>query len=175
MKISNETILKAVQVIFWIVFIGLCIETGAMLVPFTVSMFINPAGAANLYMGLDLSQLFEANRDYYIYMFSLIVSILVLKACMAFLVIKIFLKINMENPFTSEVSALISAISRVALGAGVISILAEASGKWMMKRDIPVPYSWNAGEFLFLAGIIFFIAQIFERGVSLQSENELTV
>lgn len=172
---SNESILKTVQVIFWIVFIGLCIETGAMLISFFVTMFINPTGAANIYMGLDLSQLFEANQDYYIYIFSFIIGILFLKTCMAYLVIKIFLNINMKNPFTSEVSALISAISRVALGAGVISILAEASSKWIMKKGVPVPYSWSAGEFLFLAGIIFFIAQIFERGVSLQSENELTV
>lgn len=172
---SNETILKIVEVIFWIVFIGLCVETGAVVISFFVSMFINPDGAANLYMGLDLSELFEANRDYYIYISSFVITILLLKASMAYLVIKIFLKIDMENPFTSEVSALISAISRVALGAGVISILAEASSDWIMKRGLSVPYSWNAGEFLFLAGIIFFIAQIFERGVSLQSENELTV
>jgi hypothetical protein len=38
--------------------------------------------------------------------------------------------------------------------------------------------SWigeNAGEFLFMAGLVFIISPIFKRGVELQSENELTV
>ena len=81
----------------------------------------------------------------------------------------------MNNPFSFEIAALVSALSRVALGAGIISIIAEGSADWMMKRGVPVDYTWSAGEFLFLAGIIFFIAQIFERGVLLQSENDLTV
>ncbi len=175
MKMSNSVILKLVHIVFWIIFIGLCIETGATLLSFLVSLFKNPEAVKNLYMGLDLSAVFEANKNYYIYIFLFIISILILKTCMAYLVIKIFLVIDMSNPFSFEIAALISAISRVALGAGIISIIAEGSADWMTKRGVPVAYTWSGGEFLFLAGIIFFIAQIFERGVLLQSENDLTV
>lgn len=175
MRMSSSVILKIVHVVFWMIFIGLCIETGASLLSFLVSLFKNPEAVKNLYMGLDMSALFNANKDYYIYIFLFIISILILKTCMAYLVIIIFLKIDMSNPFSFEIAVLISTISRVALGAGILSIIAEASADWMLKRGIPVAYTWSAGEFLFLAGIIFFIAQIFERGVSLQSENDLTV
>jgi hypothetical protein len=32
-----------------------------------------------------------------------------------------------------------------------------------------------SGETLFLAGVVFVIAQIFKKGVEIQSENELTI
>ncbi|MBN2635649.1 MAG: DUF2975 domain-containing protein [Prolixibacteraceae bacterium] len=35
--------------------------------------------------------------------------------------------------------------------------------------------SWNTGPFLFMAGLVFVISQIFKRGVEIQSENDLTV
>lgn len=33
----------------------------------------------------------------------------------------------------------------------------------------------SAGSFIFLAGIIYVIAQIFKRGIELQNENDLTI
>jgi hypothetical protein len=48
-----------------------------------------------------------------------------------------------------------------------------------MKRGVELRglhrYLGGTGEFLFLAGIVFVIAQIFKRGIEIQTENELTV
>jgi hypothetical protein len=35
--------------------------------------------------------------------------------------------------------------------------------------------TYITGEFVFMAGLIFVISQIFRRGVEIQSENDLTV
>ncbi len=45
MTSQTSSILKTMNVILWIIFIGLCIKTGALLFSFFVSLFINAEGA----------------------------------------------------------------------------------------------------------------------------------
>ncbi|RAU81739.1 DUF2975 domain-containing protein [Pontibacter arcticus] len=179
MKTNTHFIFTTVNVLFWIVFIGLCIKTGALLFSFFVSLFINPAGSQNLYSGLNLSGLHHFSRHNYISIMSLLIALSALKAYMAFLVIQIFQKIDLSQPFNVMVSKLINNISEVALGAGILAIIAEGYAKWLYKKSPDIgnlhQYFDNGSEFLFLAGIIFVIAQIFKKGVEIQSENELTV
>ena len=66
-------------------------------------------------------------------------------------------------------------ISIVALEIGILAIISNAYAKWLMKSGVEVIYESNSTEFLFLAGIVFVIAQIFKRGLEIQNENELTV
>lgn len=163
------------NVVFWIVFIGLCIQTGAILISFIVSLFVNPEGAKNLYLGLNLSHLYSFDKRHYVSVVSLIIALTALKAYIAYLVVKIFLRFNFAKPFNATASSLISQISHVALGTGVVAFLATGYTKWLMKKGVAVPISWESSEFLFLAGIIFIIAQVFRKGIEIQSENELTV
>jgi len=48
----NIFIFKALQVIAWIIFIGLCVEAGALIVNFVYSQF-KPEVIHNLYQKLD--------------------------------------------------------------------------------------------------------------------------
>ncbi len=179
MKTETNGILKIMHVLTWIIFIGACVKTGAILYSFFVSLFINPVGAENLYMGLNLSSLYAYNIEYYVNVMSLIIFLSGLKAYVIYLVIKIFLKINFVQPFSADVSLLISRISHVALGIGILTLIANSYCKWLMKRTVTLPslqdYLGSGSEFLLLAGIIFIIAQVFKRGIEIQSENELTV
>ncbi|WP_205503082.1 DUF2975 domain-containing protein [Rufibacter psychrotolerans] len=179
MKTKAQLIFTTVNVLFWIVFLGLCIKTGALLISFFVSLFINPQGAQNLHLGLDLFSLLAFDRWHYVSMVSLVIALSAVKAHMAYLVIRLFLQLNPRQPFNIHAAALISQISELALGAGILAILANAYAKWLLKKGIDLQslsqYLDNGGEILFLAGIIFVIAQIFKKGVELQSENELTV
>jgi hypothetical protein len=110
---------------------------------------------------------------------SLIIALSALKAYIFYLVIKIFLKLNLHKPFSTEVSVLISRISHVALEIGIITLIANGYCEWVIKRGVGLPdlgaYLNGAVEFLLLGGIIFLIAQIFKKGIEIQSENELTV
>ena len=56
MLVKSTYVLKFLNVISWIVFLGLCIKAGAILYSYWVSMYLNDFGAKNLYLGLDLSQ-----------------------------------------------------------------------------------------------------------------------
>ena len=130
-------------------------------------------------MGLDLSALYRFNTAHYVAIISYIIALSALKAYLFYLVIKIFLKINFVHPFSTDVSYLISKIGQVALGIGILTLVALGYVAWLTERGVVFPdmqqYLGGAGEFLLLGGIIFIIAQVFKRGIEIQSENELTV
>lgn len=175
MTSTNITVLKIMNVLFWIVFIGLCIETGALLISFCVSLFISPASAKGLYMSVNLSKLYEYSKSYYIQIVSLIISLNGLKAFIAYLVVRIFIKFDFSKPFNPDVTALIATISHVALGTGIIAIVGSGTSEWLVKRGIAVPINWGGGEILFFAGVIYIIANVFKKGTELQTESDLTI
>ncbi|HET6994529.1 MAG TPA: DUF2975 domain-containing protein [Chitinophagaceae bacterium] len=179
MKSKTKPILKVLHIISWIIFIGLCVRTGAILYSFFVSLFINSEGAKNLYGGLNLSSLFNYDRAQYCFVVSLIAFISALKAYVFYLVIKIFLKINFVHPFSETVTAFISRIGYVALFIGILSIIGNSYCDWLGKKGVEFPdlnHFMGAGvEHLLFAGVIVFISQVFKRGIEIQSENELTV
>ena len=179
MKASAKQILTILHVVCWVVFIGLLINAGAIPFSYGISLFI-PEGANNLYKGLDLSALKRFSIWYYTCIVSFLVVLPGLKAYLFYLVIRIFSKIDFDHPFSPPAAALILKISQVALGTGILGIIADGYGRWLDKNDLAsvdtLRQYWSGStEFLLLAGIIFVIAQIFQRGVEIQSENELTI
>lgn len=175
MKTATKQILTFVHVLTWIVFVGLCIKAGAILTSYLVSVFVNAAGASDLYMGLSFEPLFKYDKWYYSAMVSIVIALLCLKAYAFYLLIKVFGKLNIVHPFSTEIGSLITNISHVTLTAGILALVAESTSKWLLKKGVSVAYDWGSSEMLFMAGIVFTIALIFQRGVEIQSENELTI
>ena len=179
MKKRNKALMMVLHITAWAVYIGLLIRTGAILYSFFVSLFINPEAAKKLYLVLNLSELYNYNIGHYIIMMTLVTLISGLKALIFHWLIKIFLKINLINPFSREISRLISKIGYIALAVGLLTVIAEAYTKGLIEKGLNLPgLSQNlegGGEFLLFAGVIFIIAQVFKRGIEIQTENELTV
>ncbi len=174
---KTKLVLTIMKIISWIIFIGLCIKAGALIISTSISLFINQEAARDLYLGLDLFNLYEYDKWYYIAVISLIISIAVLNAYMFYLVIKIFLKFDLKNPFTPHAADLISKISYVALGIGILSIISNDYNKWLITHRVD-PYltlDFGSEALLFMAGILFIVAYIFKHGVKIQSENDLTI
>lgn len=175
MTTTNSIILKVVNVLFWIAFIGLCIKTGAILISFFVSYFVNAEGAKNLYLGLNLFELYSYDKLHYMYTVSLLLFSTGLKAYIAYLVVKFFMKFKLSKPFGSEQTDMFLQISYVSLGAGILAIIAEGYCKWLLKKGIEIPIDWSGNEILFFAGVIYLLALVFKKGTELQVENDLTV
>jgi hypothetical protein len=167
-------ILKILEVFVWIAFIEMCIEPGIILTSFIVSLF-NPGASADLYLGMDFSELYHFNVSHYISMISLIIFIYAGKAFLVFQLLKILDKVNISNPFTDLVGRRISKMSTISLWIGILSILSKGYYKWLLKQDLQLHLDFAAKEFLILAGILFVLSQVFKRGIELQSENELTI
>lgn len=177
-KWVNQPSLMLITVVIWSIFIGLCIQAGALLFTFIYSLF-RPIVAQDLFEGLNLSALLEANPWYYGGVISIVLYIMGQKAYLFYLMIRVFLKINLVQPFSKEVSKLISSISYAAFQIGVAIMIASGIFKWMVKRGYELdqaPQLVGGGfEFLLMAALLIAIGIVFKRGVEIQSENELTV
>lgn len=171
---STQQILMVMRILTWIAFIGLMIKTGAVLISYGVSWF-NPDAAKNLYKGLDLYGLRQFDFWHYSASVSFIAAIPAMKAVVLFLVIRALSKVNLATPFSREIARNLESISAVLVGICVVSILSNAHHEWLMKRTAISLEPGATGEFLFIAGLVFIISQVFKRGVEIQSENELTV
>jgi hypothetical protein len=174
MKTKTESILTAMNVLTWVVFIGVLIHAGAIAVSYFISI-VNPGAAKNLYLGLDLFSLRQL--DFWKYSFSvfLTIALLALKAYTAYLLILILSKINLEHPFNMSIALLIEKVSYVVFCTWGVSMLSNAYLEWLRQQGLPITENWISGEFIFLAGVIFVIAQIFKKGIEIQSENDLTI
>ena len=175
MATTNSTLLKIMNIIFWIVFIGLCIKTGALLISFFVSLFGTPAAAEAVYLGLDLSDLYAYGEWHYIAMALLLIVLTGQKTYIAYLVIKSFMSFDLSRPFNAKLTGLFLQISHVALGAGILAVVATGYSKAMGKAGVAVPIDFSGGEILFFSGIIYLLALVFKKGADLQAENDLTV
>ena len=171
---NTKQILSVMQIITWVAYIGLCIKTGAILISFGVS-FVNPEAAKNIYQELDLDSLRRTNVAYYISLVSFTVAILMMKAHVFYLVTKILSKITLANPFKMDVAKTLEQVSYLLLGTWIVGQLSNAYTSWLLKRTGEHFESVSTDDFLFMAGLVFIISQVFKRGVEIQTENELTV
>jgi len=174
MKTTHSTILFILNIIFWIAFVGLCIKTGAILITFILSLYI-PEVSKDLYLGLNLSQLYSYSKTVYSFIAILLIVLTALKAYIAYLIVSFFKLFKLHKPFNPKITHIILKISHSALITGVFAIISKGYSKWVAKKGIEVPLDWGGNELLFFAGIIYLLALVFKKGADLQSENELTV
>ena len=172
---KTNKILSTMKVISWVIFIGLCIKAGAIIISSFISIFVTQEATKDLYLGLNLSTLYDFGVGPYVALLIFMISLLALQAYIFFLVIKLFSKFDEHSPFNQELSKLIIKISHFSLFTGLIALVGTGYSKWLSKKDILVPFDWGAEEFLFMAGVIFIVALFYKRGIEIQSENELTV
>jgi len=98
-----------------------------------------------------------------------------MKAWISYLVIKTLSSFNIRNPFTAEVASSMENISYFSIGIWIVTLICNAQTRWLMKRTGELFGSILSLEFIFVTGLVFIIAQVFRRGVEIQSENDLTV
>ena len=177
-KWTQQPTLMLITIIIWSIFIGLCIQIGALLFTFTYSLF-KPSVAQDLYEGLNLYSLLTQNSWFYGGLVTLILSIAILKAQLFYTMIRIFLKIDLVHPFSKEIASRISRLSYISFEIGVFLLISNSFTGWLAKREFEVEgvqsYLSGAFEYFLLSALIFAIAQVFKRGVEIQAENELTV
>ena len=171
MKIRK--LLKVMNFVTWLVFIGLLIKAGTILFSYIISIG-NEQAAKNLFDGLDLS----AYRNYSFVQYTFIISYKVvlfsIEAYVAFLVTKLLSGLNLEKPFNLNVQILMQKISYSILYLWILAIIHNFHVNFLGKRH-GFPLDLFSSDFIFLAGIIFIFAQIVKRGIEMQQENELTI
>ena len=175
---TGNFVFKALHVIAWVIFVGLSIEAGALVVNFIFSLF-KPEVLHNLYNKLDLSEMYNRSKWAFYGMYSFILTIALLKAYLFYMLIKLLTKLDLSKPLTRLVSKQIMDISYDTFSIGIISYLARESAKNLLTRDFEISILndfWEDSQaFILMAAVIYVIAIIFKKGIEIQEENDLTV
>ncbi|NJO91460.1 MAG: DUF2975 domain-containing protein [Chloroflexia bacterium] len=175
---KNHIVFTGLHIIAWIIFVGLCIEAGGLIVNFFFSLY-KPEFVQNLYQKLDLSAMYDRSKCAFFSMYSFILTISVLKAYLFYIVIILSSKFNLAKPFSSYVSEQITKISYYTLSIGLLSLLARQVAKNLQHHGYVIDtlnQFWaDSQAFILMAAVIYVIATIFAKGVEIQNENDLTV
>ncbi len=175
---SKNLVFIGLQIIAWLIFVGLCIEAGGLLVNFIFSIF-NPQMVSKLYEKLDLSAIYTQSKWAFFGLYGFILFVALLKACLFFIVIRLLQKLNLSKPFNHFVSQQITQLSYCTFAIGIISLIARQVAKSLLHYGFDTTVLnrfWVDSEaFILMAAVIFVIAAIFNKGVELQNENDLTV
>lgn len=181
-KMGTRQVLKILYILSWIIFIGVCIEAGGFIFSAFYALALNPAGAHMHWQGIDLSGLYQYDRGYF-FVETLMMSIVaVMRACLFYLIVKILhdKKLDMAQPFNREMGRFIFNASYLALGIGLFSWWGAKYTTWFVSQGVEMPdlqelRLGGADVWLFMGVTLFVIAQIFKRGIEIQTENDLTV
>jgi hypothetical protein len=182
-KITTNLILKLLQILSWIIFIGLCVEAGGITVNTFIVLFINPLGVENFWEGNEyLSGLYRFDKGHFVVITSTMIIVSVLKAIMFYLIVKTFTdkKLKISQPFSVELRRFIVLQSYLALGIGLFSQYGYEYSLWLTKKgvkpaDLQSLHIAGADVWLFMAVILVVIVQIVKRGIEIQKENDLTI
>ncbi len=178
MSKGNNLVFKGLYVITWAIFVGLCIEAGALIVNFFFSLY-KPEIIQNLYQKLDLSEMYAQSKWAYYGMYSFILTISILKAYLFYVVIMLVSKLNLSKPFSSYVANQITTISYFTLSIGLISYIARQTANNLQHHGFEIgilnQFWADSQAFILMAAVIYIIASIFRKGVEIQNENDLTV
>lgn len=181
-NIGSKQMLIGLQFLAWIIFIGVCIEAGGIIFNTCYVFFFNEAAVHQFWLNIDLSALFLFDKGQFIVIALFMCIIAVLKAIMFYLILKLFFnkKFDFSNPFNWILGKLISLLSYLAFGIGLFSAWGLKYAEWLNTKALLIPSIHHlkfggADVWLFMAVILLVIAQIFKRGIEIQTENDLTV
>ena len=178
MSKRNNFVFIGLHIVAWVIFVGLCIEAGGLIVNFVFSIY-KPEFVQNLYQKLDLGDMYNRSEWAFFGMYSFILVVSLLKAYLFYIVAMLMHKIDLSKPFNSFVSEQITKISYCTFSIGILSYIARQTAKNLQHRGYAIdnlnPF-WEASQaFILMAAVIYVIATIFKKGVEIQNENDLTV
>lgn len=182
MTLTTKQTLNILQVLSWIIFIGLCIEAGGFIFNVLYTFFINHGEARFFWANADLSYLFQYDKGHFLAETTFMTIVSCLKATIFYLIIKLFYdkKASLSQPFNRGIWRFILTSGYLALTVGLFSYMGAEYTYWLSGQGVRMPEIQylrmdGADVWLFMGVSLLVIAQIFKKGIELQEENELTV
>ena len=182
MSFKPDITFKILYILSWIIFVGLSIDAGGFVSNTIFTLFFNPNSASKFWPGLNLSGLYQFNQSHFVTLTVLMNIVSVLKAILFYLIVNIFQKkkFNLSNPFNETLGKYIFIIAFICLGIGLFSAWGNNFSVWIGSQGISIPTVQDlkidgADVWFFMGFTLLIFAKIFQKGVALQSENDLTV
>jgi hypothetical protein len=182
MSKKTDYLLKALHVVAWIIFVGVCIEAGGFIFNAIFTLMLNPEGANKFWMEVNLSELYNYNQSHYVTVISLMIIVAVMRAVMFYLIVRVLYNnaLNLAKPFNETIRRFISNIAYLALGIGLFSFWGAQFAAGIVAQGVKMPELQylrlgGADVWLFMGVTLLVIAQIFKKGIEIQNESDLTV
>jgi hypothetical protein len=182
MTIKTDFILQALNVLTWIVFVGLCIDASTFIVSTIATLMLEPAQAAKFWRQVDLNAVYNFNESRFVTLTALIIITTMLKATMFYVIIQFFYKksFNLSKPFSETTKRFVLNLGYLSLGIGLFSSWGTGFVEQLVKEGVSIPdlrflRLAGADVWWFMGIVLLVIAFIFKKGIELQNENELTV
>lgn len=178
MSKTNNFVFWGLYIVAWLIFVGLCIEAGGLIVNFFFSLY-KPELIQNLYQKLDLTKMYNNSKLAFFSVYGFILTISILKACLFYTVIRLMHTMDLSRPFSTFVAKQISKISYYTLLVGLLSCIAKELVENLVHYGFVIDHLnefWSDSQaFILMGAVIYIIATIFKKGVDIQNENDLTV
>jgi hypothetical protein len=177
MKIKTETILTVSKILAFLGVIGYSILWASQLTTLVAS-FINPDWAKRTYeVDLNIFSIREKSTTFYVYAMCLTIAVSALKAIVWWVIFDLLSKLKLQTPFSMVVEKKLERIAYLLLAVWIFSSIFWKTYTYYLNAatGIKLPANNTGDEYLFLAGIIYIISQVFKRGIEIQEENDLTV
>ncbi|MEN9571582.1 MAG: hypothetical protein RL172_2813 [Bacteroidota bacterium] len=176
MRTKTEKILLVLKIIAILGAIGYSIVWGSQLLTL-VSSYINPDWAKRTYE-VDLKMFSVREQSVWYYFFGMSINIVVsaLKAIIWYVAYQLLQTFKLKTPFTWEVERKLESMAYLMLFVWIISSIFWKVYTYYLLQDTGIQLAAsNSDEYLFMAGIIYIISQVFKRGIEIEEENHLTV
>ncbi len=181
MKTKTDYFLKTLHVISWIIFIGVCIEAGGMIVN-TILRLSNPELSERLWAQVDLNDLYAHRQSDFITVATLMSIVALMRAIMFYLIIKIFheKQLDVSQPFNDKMRGFMLNLAYLSLGIGVFAFWGARYTERLVTQGVNMPELRHmnfggADVWLFMGIILLVIVRIYKKGIEIQNENDLTV
>ena len=170
------------NVLSWIIFVGLCVEAGGFITNTIATLMRGPEGAGKFWKEVDLTALYRYNQSHFVTLASLMIIATLLKALMFYFIVKIYhdKRLNLSKPFNDVLKQFILIIAYLALGIGLFSLWGTKFAAQLVNQGVQLPgiqqlRFTGADVWLFMGVTLLVIAFIFRKGIEIQNENDLTV
>lgn len=180
--ISTKQILKALELVSWVIFTWLCVEAGGIIFSTIYTFAINAANASTFWPRADLSSLFAFDQGHFMVIVIYMTIVAVLKAILFYLIVKLFVgkKLDMSQPFSTALRRFLVKVAYLAIGIGMFSHMGCEYSKWLVTQNVQMPdmqtlHLSGDSVWFFMAVILFMVSQIVKRGIEIQTENDLTI
>lgn len=182
MSQQTDFAFKALNVISWILFIGICIEAGSFIFGMISTLVLRPAGTEHLWIQADLRNLYNYNVSHFVTLNMLMIVAASLKALMFYFIVDMLYdkKLNLSKPFNELTGKFISRLAYLALAIGLFSYQGAKFASNLLGQGVKIPDVQHlrlagADVWIFMGVTLLVIAQLFKRGIEMQRENDLTI
>ncbi len=174
---KTTTVLTFAKILALLGGINYSIEFGAQLTNLIAS-FINHEWAKHTYqVDLNIFNIREQSTIYYVFGMLLTLSASALKATIWYVLYSLLLKLKFQSPFMMEVERKLEQIAYLMFGVWIVAGFFWKTYIYYLSKETgtQLPIKDNVDEYIFFAGIVYIISQIFKRGIEIQEENQLTI